>query len=82
MIKSLDLVHRPLMNYAGYNSSWTTVEINDVFDGSWEWGKGPYYDWCDENCSDDYNIVKYGKRTIYGRFKNKEDAVMFKLRWA
>lgn len=73
--------YRPLMNYAGYDSKWTTVEINDRFAGSWEWGKGPYYDWCDDNCADDYNLVKYGRDTIYGRFKSAKDAAMFALKW-
>lgn len=74
---------RPLMCYVTFDSkTWTTVEINDRFDGSWEWGKGPYYDWCDANCSDKYNIVKYGRRTIYGRFRSAKDAIMFKLKWS
>lgn len=83
MNKELVQEKRPLMNYAGFHQqSWTTVEIPDQFAKHWCWGEGPYYDWCDANCSDCYNIVKYSKGTIYGRFKNKDDAVLFKLSWS
>lgn len=73
--------YRPKMNYTGYDSKWITVEVDDDFAGQWQWGQGPYYDWCDENCLDDYNIVKYNRNTIYGRFRNPADAMMFVLRW-
>lgn len=73
---------RPLMNYTGYSAkSWTVVEVTDR-SGGWTWGEGEYYDWCDANCSDSYNIVKYNHRTIYGRFQNPADATAFALRWA
>ena len=72
---------RPLMQYAAYNSSWITVEIVDRFSGQWCWGEGPYYDWCDANCVEFYNIVKYNRNTIHGRFKNAKDATAFALRW-
>lgn len=72
---------RPLMNYAGYNDSWTSVKVKDQFRG-WQWGEGSYYDWCDENCSDSYNIVKYDSDTIQGRFKNPQDAMWFAMRWS
>lgn len=73
---------RPKMNYVDFTDSWTSVAIDDRFYGSWQWGAGPYYDWCDENCRDKYNIVKYRTREIIGRFKDPADAVMFKLRWS
>lgn len=79
---SVTLEHRPKMNYTGYDSKWVTVEIDDCFADSWQWGGGPYFDWCDDNCTDDYNIVKYDRRTIHGRFRNPADAVMFKLVWS
>jgi len=79
---SLTLEHRPKMNYTGYDSKWVTVEINDRFADSWQWGGGPYFDWCCDNCLDDYNIVKYNRRTICGRFKSAQDAMLFKLRWS
>lgn len=74
---------RPKMNYVGYSDkTWTTVEVNDRFAGTWQWGAGPYYDWCDDCCTDDYNIVKYNRNTIHGRFRSAKDAVMFKLVWS
>lgn len=74
---------RPLMNYVLFNDkSWTTVKIKDRFAGAWCWGEGPYYDWCDEHCSDFYNIVKYSHTTIQGRFKSATDATAFLLRWS
>ena len=73
---------RPNMNYVDYDSKWTSVVINDEFYTNWQWGKGPYYDWCDANCRDKYNIVKYKTREIIGLFKDPADAVMFKLRWS
>lgn len=73
---------RPLMNYTGYSDRWTSVEIDDHYAGSWQWGQGPYYDWCDDNCTDSYNIVKYDRNKIWGRFRSDKDAVAFKLRWA
>lgn len=82
MDKSLTHQKRPLMNYTGYSDRWISVEIPDQFAGSWCWGEGPYYDWCDANCLDCYNIVKYNHRTIYGRFRSAQDALMFKLSWS
>jgi hypothetical protein len=84
MNKVVELIKekRPLMNYTGYSDKWYTVEIADQFAGHWSWGEGPYYDWCDDNCSEFYNIVKYSHRTIHGRFRNAHDALMFKLKWA
>jgi len=82
MNHSLTQENRPLMNYVDYDRNWTTVEIKDQFAGSWQWGEGPYYDWCDKTCKDKYNIVKYNRNTIYGRFKNAGDALMFKLKWS
>ena len=79
---SVTLEHRPKMNYTGYSDKWTCVEVTDRYAGTWQWGHGPYYDWCDDNCTDCYNIVKYSRNTIYGRFRNPVDAVMFKLRWS
>lgn len=76
-------VRRPLMNYTGYSDkTWTTVEVPDRHAGSWVWGEGEYYDWCDANCCACYNLVKYNHRTIHGRFQNPADAVLFKLRWS
>jgi len=74
--------HRPKMNYTGYSDKWTCVEIDDRFAGHWQIMSGPYFDWCDDNCTDCYNIVKYSHGTIYGRFRNPADAVMFKLKWS
>ena len=83
VVEPLTLAHRPKMNYAGFNQqTWTTVEIDDQFYQHWQWGEGPYYDWCDENCTGPYNIVKYCKTTVCGRFKNAEDATAFMLRWS
>lgn len=82
---SIELVqkNRPLMDYTTFSpESWTTVEIEDRYAGSWQWGGGPYYDWCDTNCIDKYNIVKYSHRTIHARFKSQQDAMMFKLKWS
>jgi len=73
---------RPKMNYTGVDSKWTSVEVTDRYAGTWQWGAGPYYDWCDDNCTDDYNIVKYSRDTIYGRFRSAKDAMMFVLRWS
>lgn len=74
---------RPLMNYVAYESqTWISVEIVDHYAQNWQWGCGPYFDWCDDNCSDKYNIVKYSRDTIYGRFKSEKDATLFALRWA
>ena len=71
---------RPLMNYTDYSAkSWTVVEVPDS--SGWVWGEGKYYDWCDANCSDSYNIVKYNYKTIVGRFQNPADATAFALRW-
>lgn len=81
-MKSLTLKNRPLMNYVDYDRNWTTVEINDRFADSWQWGGDPYFDWCCDNCLGDYNIVKYDRRTIHGRFRNPADAMMFKLKWS
>ncbi len=78
MVASAD---RPLMNYTGYSDTWTCVEIKDRYASNWQWGKGPYYDWCDDNCKDVYNIVKYDRNTVYGRFRNPADATAFALRW-
>ena len=79
-----DEIHRnrPLMNYTGYNDSWFRIQISDRFAGSWQWGGGPYYDWCDANCTGYYNIVKYDRDKIWGRFRSAKDAMMFKLRWS
>jgi len=79
-----DEIHRsrPLMNYSGFSDRWTSVEVGDQFAGSWQWGQGPFYDWCDENCTDMYNIVKYDRNTVYGRFRNPADATAFALRWS
>lgn len=85
MNKTIDEVrqHRPKMNYAGFNQqTWTTVEVMDRNAGSWQWGQGLYFDWCDDHCIADYNIVKYSRSTVLGRFQNPKDAVMFKLRWS
>lgn len=72
-----------LTEHPGTNGiSWTTVEVTDRYAGQWQWGKGPYYDWCDENCTNGYNIVKYTKSTICARFKSPEDAALFALRWS
>ena len=73
---------RPKMNYVDFSDTWTSVPIDDQFYEQWQWGKGPYYDWCDANCRDKYNIVKYRSREIIGRFRDPADAVMFKLRWS
>lgn len=81
-MKSITLEHRPKMNYAGYNNSWITVEIKDRFAESWQVMAGPYFDWCDDYCEDDYNIVKYNRNTVHGRFRNAKDAVLFKLKWS
>lgn len=73
---------RPLMNYSGFSDrSWTVVKVPDPFPG-WSWGEGEFYDWCDAHCSDQYNIVKYERNTVYGRFKSASDATMFAMRWA
>lgn len=79
---SVTLEHRPKMNYTGYSDKWTCVEVTDRYAGNWQWGHGPYYDWCDDNCTGDYNIVKYDRNSIHGRFRNASDAMMFKLKWS
>lgn len=79
--RELTQARRPLMNYSGYSDRWTSVEIDDQYAGSWQWGRGPYYDWCDENCTDYYNIVKYDRNKIWGRFRSEKDAMLFKLKW-
>ena len=85
MDKTIDQVRqqRPKMNYTGYSDkTWTTVEVQDRNTGSWQWGQGLYFDWCDDHCIADYNIVKYSRDTVLGRFQNPKDAVMFKLKWS
>jgi len=77
-----DSVHRPLLNYSGFSDQWTTVKIADQFAERWQWGQGPYYDWCDNNCTDMYHVVKHSRYTIHGRFRNPADATAFALRWA
>ena len=76
-----DSVHRPLLNYSGFSDRWTSVEIADQFAERWQWGQGPYYDWCDNNCTDMYHVVKHSRDTIHGRFRNPADATAFALRW-
>jgi hypothetical protein len=74
---------RPLMDCVTYSDkSWTTVELQDCHSGAWQWGEGEYYNWCDANCTDKYNIVKYKHQTIVGRFKSAADATAFVLRWS
>lgn len=61
--------------------TWTLVEVQDRYAGAWQWGRGPYFDWCNANCASDYSIVKYNAKTIYGSFRNPADAALFALRW-
>lgn len=59
----------------------TVVEINDRFFDNWQWGKGPYFEWCAEHCKGDYNVTKYRRNKVTGIFENPEDASAFIVRW-
>jgi hypothetical protein len=61
---------------------WFSININDQFAEHWEWGKGPYFDWCKDNCTGQYRVGKYSHSRVTGYFQNEGDAIMFKLRWS
>jgi hypothetical protein len=50
--------------------------------GGWVWGKDQRFEWCKENCSDDYRGGMFRRDQTVWHFKSQQDAMMFALRWS
>ena len=57
------------------------VKVPDKGKHSWVWGEGPMFDWCRENCSDEWSGRRYRAYETEWLFKSEKDAIMFSLRW-
>lgn len=50
--------------------------------GSWLWGEDQRFEWCKQNCQDDYRGAMFRRDQTVWHFKSQQDAVLFALRWS
>jgi len=50
--------------------------------GSWVWGKDQRFEWCEQNCQDDYRGGMFSRDRTVWHFRSEQDAVLFALRWS
>lgn len=50
--------------------------------GGWVWGKDQRFEWCRDNCSDDYRGAMFNRAETVWHFRSEQDAVLFALRWS
>ena len=50
--------------------------------GGWVWGKDQCFEWCAQNCEDDYRGGMFNRNQTVWHFRSATDATLFSLRWS
>ena len=50
--------------------------------GGWVWGRDQRFEWCEQNCSDDYRGGMFQRDQTVWHFRSEQDALLFTLRWS
>ena len=59
-----------------------THRVEVPHSGGWVWGEDQRFEWCKQNCQDDYRGGMFRRDQTVWHFKSQQDAVLFALRWS